>query len=80
MYPPFWFSMIKSKKCYTHITGREIFKIITLGSLLISYELSYTISTLVSSASNIEGHAKLIVRLSSPSDQVIQCISHPSEE
>src|SRR5882724_8158541 len=38
------------------------------------------ISTLDSMACNMEGHIKLIDRLSNPSDQLIHHISHPSEE
>jgi len=61
-YPPFWFSMLKSKKATLILLEGKY----SLGRLIISSKLSYTISTLDSSASNTEGHTKLIDRLSSP--------------
>ena len=57
-----------------------ILKIITLGGLIISSETLIHVSTLDPSASNTEEHTKLIDRLSDPSDQLIHCVSHPSEE
>src|SRR5882724_11596487 len=80
MYPPFWFSMLESKKATLIFTGKKILKITISGSFITSSKLSHTISTLDSMACNMEGYVKLIDRLSSPSDQPIHCISHPSEE
>jgi len=58
-----------------NITGREIFKLIILGRLIISSKLSYMISTLDSSAYNM-GHTKLIDRLSNPSKE--QALAEPN--
>src|SRR5882724_10129053 len=58
----------------------KILKITISGSFITSSKLSHTISTLDSMACNMEGHIKLIDRLSSPSDQLIHHISHPSKE
>src|SRR5882724_11900599 len=80
MYPPFWFSTLKYKKAMLIFTGRKILKITISGSFITSSELSHTISTLDSTACNIEGQIKLIDRLSSPSNRLIHHISHPSEE
>src|SRR5882724_7497507 len=80
MYPPFWFSTLKSKKAYTHITGRKTLKNTISGSFVTSSKLSLMISTLDSMACNMEGHVELIDRLSSPSDRLIHHISHLSKE
>ena len=80
MYEPFWFSTLEFKKAMLIFTGRKILKITISGSFVTSPELSHTISTLDSMTCNIEGHVKLIDRLSSPSYQLIHCISHLSKE
>src|SRR5882724_6416450 len=79
MYPPFWFSMLESKKAML-ILLKGNFKISISEGLIVSSKPSCTISTLDSTNCNMEGHVKLIDRLSSPSDRLIHQISHPSEE
>src|SRR5882724_6860809 len=78
MYPPFWFSMLESKKAMHILLEGNIER--SLSCLITSSELSHTISTLDSMACNTEGHVKLINRLSSPSDRLIHHISHLSKE
>ena len=79
MDPPFWFSTLESKKA-TLILLEGTLNIIISEGLITSSELSYMVFTLYSMACNMEGHVKLIDRLSSPSDQLIHCISHLSKE
>ena len=67
------------QKIYAHMTGRNIKDHYHRRSCHIFQALTYNF-TLDSMACNMEGHMKLINRLSSPSDQLIHCISHLSEE
>jgi len=80
MYPPFWFSMLEFKKAILILLEGKTLKITVSGCFVISSELSHMISTLDSTACNMEGHVKLINRLSSPSNQLIHHISHLSKE
>ena len=79
MYPPFWFSTLESKKAILILLEGTL-KIIISEGLVTSSELSYMIFTLDSMTCNMEGHMKLINRISNPSDQLIHCISHLSKE
>ena len=58
MYPPFWFSTLKSKKAMLILLEGN-FKIIISEGLVISSELSHMIFTLDSTTCNTEGHVKL---------------------
>src|SRR5882724_203895 len=81
MYPPFWFSMLKSKKAMLILLeGNLRTSYLKKRWLIISSELSYMIVTLDSMTCNMEGHVKLFNRLSDPSDRLIHRISHPSKE
>ena len=70
MYPPFWFSALKSKKSTLILLEGNI------QGLIISSECSYMVSTLDPSASNMEENTKLINRLSNPVMATLQqCLS-----
>jgi len=74
MHPPFWFPMLESKRLHSYY-WKETLKIIISEGLNTSSKLPHTISILDSMTCNMEGHMKLIDRLSSPSDQLIH-VSH----
>src|SRR5882724_8619779 len=81
MYPPFWFSRLKSKKAMLILLeGNLRTSYLKKGWLVISSELLYTFVTLDFTTCNTKGHIKLFNRLSDPSDRLIHQISHPSEE
>src|SRR5882724_11471667 len=79
MYPPFWFSMLESKKVKLILLEGNL-RSLSQEGLVISSKLSHTIFTLDSTTCNMEGHVKLVNRLSDPSDRLIHRISHPSKE
>src|SRR5882724_8527263 len=81
MHPPFWFSMLESKKAMLILLeGNLRTSYLKKRRLVISSEPLYTFVTLDSATCNLEGHVKLFNRLSDPSGRLIHQISHPSEE
>jgi len=81
MYPPFWFSILESKKAtLILLEGNLRTSYLKKGWLIISSELLYTFVTLDSMTCNMKGHVRLFNRLSDPSDRLIHQISHPSKE
>jgi len=73
MYPPFWFSMLKSKKKATLILleGNLRTSYLKKKGLIISSKLSHKIVTLDFTTCNMEGHIKLFNIFSDPSDRLV---------
>src|SRR5882724_2437907 len=71
MHPPFWFSTLESKKAILILLQGKTLKIFISEGLVIFSEGLTQFFTLDSTTCNMEGHVKLIDRLSSPSDQLI---------
>src|SRR5882724_3907885 len=72
IYPPFWFSTLKSKKAtLILLEGNLRTSYLKKRWSVISSKLSYMIVTLDSTTRNMEGHVKLFDRLSDPSDRLI---------
>ena len=77
IYPPFWFSMLKSKQAILILLEGNS-RSLTLGSHIVSCEHPHMVLILDLSTSNMLEHTKLIDIISDPSNHLIDCILQPS--
>src|SRR5882724_10441676 len=77
MYPPFWFSMLKSKQAILILLEGNS-RSLTLGSHIVSCEHPHMVLILDLSTSNMLEQTKLIDIISDPSNHLIDCILQPS--